>query len=343
MFHSILSTSVILLNFLLVLLSLILFLFLCSVDGASSSPSASRSLSSAPLPSSSFSYFFLFLPFLLYWLLLPSLLPLVASSFCLGFSFLLRSFLFFFFLLFLFRIPSFFAFSLFSLAFCSSGFLFQSGFCFYFASFSFSAVFLCGFSSVSSLFLFCSPFACRSLFCCSSLFLSSTFSVGVFPSLLCFLVPGFSSLLLAIAGIPPCPVDSSSFGSLRVCFSASVPDAFHLLRLFPFSSCRLTCGLSSSFSTVAQLYFVLFCCLFLLVARIHGSFLSVRCLLFPLLLGCFCCVGNPASRLSLRLCWPIRVDFSSVPPGSFFLQPTGRAYCCFLCSHSGGYSLSGYA
>ena len=151
------------------------------------------------LCSSSFVVFFLFLSFLSFPPLLASS-PFPPSSGCL---FLLSRLFFpspvFSSFLFLFRILSFFAFSLFSLAFRSSGFLFQSGFCFYFASsFSFSAVFLCGFSSGSSLFLFRSPFTCRSLFRCSSLSLSSAFSVGVFPSLLRFLFPGFSSSSLRL-------------------------------------------------------------------------------------------------------------------------------------------------
>ena len=61
---------------------------------------------------------------------------------------------------------------------------------------------------------------------------------------------------LPIANIPPCPVASFSFGYVRACFSASVPHAFRLLQLFPFSSCLLTCGLSTSFSAVAQVCFI---------------------------------------------------------------------------------------
>ena len=208
---------------------------------------------------------------------------------------------------------------MFSLAFHSSGFFMRSGVCFLsslllspFRLFS-SAV--C--SSDSSLFLFHSPFACHSLSRYSSLPFLRFLAVGCVCVCVCYFL-FFAHLfrgsppLLPVADIPPCPVASFSFGSLHVCSSVSVPHALRLLWLFPFSSCLLTCRLSSSFA-FAQLYFGWFCCLFLLVARVYGSFLCGRCLLLPPLLGCFRCVGNPASGLSARLCSFMRVFFSSAP------------------------------
>ena len=278
-------------------------------------------LSSASFPSSSSSSFFLsffrFLPFLLHWLFLPYIhLPLVASSFRVGFSFLLRSFLVLFFFsasFFVFRLSFFF--TMFSLAFRSSGFFLRLGVCFLspliLSPFRLSSSTVC--SSDSSIFFFRSPFTCHSLSRCSSLFFSSAFRRGCSFLFFASLFRG-SPPLLTIAGIPPCLLASLSFGSLRVCFSSSVPDALRLLRLFTFSSRLLLYGWSSSFSTVAQLCFVLFCCPFFLVARMPGGLLHVKCLI-------------PSPSWVFPLCWS---------PCFWVVYPVVFAYACrFLFGSSG--------
>ena len=199
-------------------------------------------LSSAHFPSFSFSYFSLFLLFLLRRLFLPYLvLSLVASSFRIGFSFLLKSFPFLFFLLFLsvFRLS--FLFPSVSVVFHSAGFFIRSGVCFLSPRLLsplrlFSSA---GSSSVLLLFLVrydrypLAPVPLPLLFLLPLL----RYWRGGILSLLRFLVPGFFS--------PPSSCGSSSwlvpsfFGPsaliIRFCSACSSPFAVVLLFVLPSS------------------------------------------------------------------------------------------------------------